>query len=133
MRDVVILIVPVLLKVALEVDVDGELGLGYQPYGAAGEPVVGELCLPAVLQLLLEDTVLIADRIAHCGEAHGSKTVKVAGSKSSQTAVAQTCVGLVFVYLIEIDVILLQHRLYAVSKLEIVDACFEGASHEELH
>ena len=80
MGDMVILLIPVFLKIALEMHLDGLLRLGIEPDLAAGEPVVGELGLPAVLELLLEDTVLIADGIAHCGIVIGSKAVKIAGS-----------------------------------------------------
>ena len=109
MGNIVVSVVPVLMKVALEVNVDSKLGLGHEPYRTAGEPVIGKLCLPAVLKLLLEDTVLIADRVAHCGELTGSESVKVAGCKTAETAVSESCVRLVLVDLVEVYVILLEH------------------------
>ena len=131
--DVVVLVVPVFLKVALEVNVDSELGLGNEPYRTAGEPVIGELCLPAVLELLLEDAVFIADRVSHSREACCSETVEVAGCETSETAVSETCIGLVLIYLIEVYIVLLEHSLNVICELKVVETCFEGASHKELH
>ena len=128
-----ILIIPVFLKVTFKVDIYRKLRLRNQPYASAGEPVIRELGLPAVLQLLLEDTVLIADRVAHSGEAGSCKAVQIAGSQSSEAAVAQACVGLILEDLIHIYSMLLEHSTDVVSQLKVIDACLEGASHEELH
>ena len=53
-------------KGPMAVQPDGHRGLRHflQPYASARQPEIGQLGLPAVLQLLLEDTVFIADRIA---------------------------------------------------------------------
>ena len=128
-----VLVVPVFLEIALEVNIDSELGLRNEPYRTAREPVVGELSLPAIFKLLLEDTVLIADRVSHCREAGCSKTVEVACCKTAETAVSEACIRLVLVNLIEVYIVFLEHSLDIVCELKVVKACFEGASHEELH
>ena len=117
MGDIVVLIVPVFLKIALEVDIYGKLRLWNEPYRTAGEPVIGKFGLPAVLQLLLENTVLIADGMTHSRESCCSQTVEVAGSKSAETAVSETCIRLVLIYLIQIYIIIFEHSLDIVSQL----------------
>ena len=89
-----ILLIPVFLKIALKVNFDRLLRLRIEPYFAAGEPVVGQLGLPAFFELLLENAVLIADRMTGCGIARGCKAVEIAGSQSAQTAVAQSRIRL---------------------------------------
>ena len=131
--NVVVLLIPVFLKLAVEMNFDGLIGLGNKPALAAGKPVIGKLCLPAVLYLLLEDTVLVADGVAHCRIAVGSKTVKVAGSKSAQAAVSETCIRLVIVDTVNVNVPLLEDIRYHVVYFKVIKACLERTSHKELH
>ncbi len=129
----VVLVVPVLGQVALEVDVDNSVGLLNKPAFAAGEPVVGKLGLPAVLDLLLENAVLIADRVAHSGISVGSETVQIAGGKSAQTAVSKTCVRLILIDTVKVDIPLLEDILNHAVDVKVEKACFQGTSHKELH
>ena len=131
--NVVILLIPVFLKLAVEVDFDGLVSLGNEPALAAWEPVVGKLCLPAVLDLLLEDTVLVADGVAHCGIAVGCKTVKVAGSKSAETAVSETCIRLIIVDTLDVNVPLFEDILNHIVYFQIVKACLKGTAHKKFH
>ena len=64
------------------------------PRIGVSEPVVGPLLLPAVLNLLLKDAVLIAQAIAHRRQLHRGHRIKEAGRETAETAVAQTRVGL---------------------------------------
>ena len=132
-RDVVILLIPVFLKLAVKVNFDGLVLFGNEPCLAAGKPVIGKLCLPAVLDLLLEDTVLIADRIAHSGICVCCKTVKVAGSKTSQTAVSETCIRLVLIDHIKVNVPALENILNHFVDTEVKKACLKGTAHKEFH
>ena len=131
--DMVILLIPVFLQLAVKMDLYSFVLLGNEPYLAAGEPVVGELGLPAVLDLLLEDTVFIADRIAHCGISVCCGAVEIAGGKTSETAVSETCVGFVFIDMIEVHIPVLQKLFDHIIYLEIEKARFERAPHEEFH
>ena len=74
-----------------------------KPCFAAGEPEIGQLCLPAVNNLLLEDAVFVKDRVTHTVVALCCKAVKVARGKSAETAVAETCIRLTVVKLFELD------------------------------
>jgi hypothetical protein len=57
--------------------------------GVKVEPVVGHLDLVAVDNLLLEDTVAVAQAVAPCRVVQTGETVEEAGGKPTQTAVAQ--------------------------------------------
>ncbi len=58
------------------------------------QPVVRPLLLPAVLNSLLKDTVLIAQAIAHRRQLHRGHGVEEAGGETTQTAIAQASVRL---------------------------------------
>ena len=128
-----VLVIPVFVEFAFKAYIYGKLRLWHEPYASAGEPVIGELSLPAFLQLLLEDTVFIADGVTHSREALCSKSVQIAGSKSAQTAVSKTCIRLVIEHLVEVDGILFQHLSDAVGNIQIVQTGLERAAHEEFH
>ena len=57
----VILIIPVFVELSVEVDFNSLIELGNKPYLTTGEPVIRKFCLPAVFNLLTEDTVFITD------------------------------------------------------------------------
>ena len=77
MCNMMILIIPVFIEFALEVNFDSLFRLGVEPYTAAGQPVIGQFGLPAVFQLLLEDTVFITDGVTHCRHRHSCHTVQI--------------------------------------------------------
>ena len=120
MGDVVVRILPVFLDIALEVYFDRLVRLRIQPDAAARQPVVRFLGLPAVLQDLLEDTVLIADGVTGCRDLLGCHSVQIAGSQTAQTAVAQTCVRLALKDVVQVDVIVLQDGTNIVCQLQVV-------------
>ena len=130
---VVVVVVPVLVYLTIEMYLDSLVGNRNQPRAAAGQPVIRKLGLPAVNDLLLEDTVFITDRIARCRIFAGSKTVHVAGSKSAQTAVAQTSVRLFVIYAVYLDAHVLERFLGNVLHTEVVQAGLEGTSHKKFH
>ena len=131
--DIVEAVVPVLADFAVKADLDGLLGVALEPDLTAGQPVVGPLLLPAVDDLLLEDAVLIQDRVAGAADAGGSHAVQIAGSQTAQTAVAQTCVGLFLVDGVDVDVGRGQCILADLVQAEIHQADLEAAAHQELH
>ena len=59
------------------------------PGVAVAQPVVGELDLPAVVNLLVEDAELVADAVADGGNAEGGQGVEVAGGETAEAAVAE--------------------------------------------
>ena len=79
---------------AFKADVHAFLGRGHLPYVAVDQPIVGQLYLLAVGQLLAEQAVFVADGAAHRGQIQRRQAVQKAGSQAAQTAVAQTRLGL---------------------------------------
>ncbi len=64
-------------------------GLGEQPGSAQVLPMVGELHLLALHDFLLEQTQLVADRVAGSGNLQGGHGIQIASRQPSKTAVAQ--------------------------------------------
>ena len=56
-----ILIIPVFVEFAIEMDFNSLIELGNKPYLTAGESVIGKFCLPALFHFLSENAVFIAD------------------------------------------------------------------------
>ena len=75
MVDGVVVVVPGLLHMAVKMDFNRFFRRLLQPNLAARQPKVRQLGLPAVHQLLAENSVLIAQRIPHGGIALGGKAV----------------------------------------------------------
>ena len=90
----VVLAVPGLVDIAVEVDVDGLVGVALEPDAAAGQPVVGALLLPAVQNTLFEDAELIEDGVPHAGDVVSGHAVEVARRQTAQAAVAKPRVRL---------------------------------------
>ena len=61
----VILIIPAVNNMTAEADLNGLLLARNEPDLAAGEPEIGQLGLPAVNELLLEDSVFVENGVAH--------------------------------------------------------------------
>ena len=87
-------VVPEAAHLAAEVDLLGLLQLGQQPGVAQLHPVVRQLHLLALHDLLLEDAQLIADGIARGRDLQRGHAVQIAGGQTAQAAVAQAGVRL---------------------------------------
>ena len=126
-------LVPVLLQPAAEFDLDGVLLIGTQPYLAAGQPVIGQLGLGAVHQLLLKDAVFIEDGIAGAVVAVGGHSVQVTGRQPAQTAVAQARVGFALVQLFRRGAKGSQRLGKGFQQPQVIQAVFQALAHQELH
>ena len=131
--DLVEVVIPAVLDLALELDLNGLILSGHEPYFAAGEPEIGHLRLPAVDYLLLENAVFIEYRVAHASVALICQGVKVAGGKPAQTAVAETRIRLAVIELIELHAEAVKGLPCGLGHVEIVESVFEASAHEELH
>jgi len=87
-------VVPAGADGAAEVDLLCLLGLGQQPRVAQRLPVIGQLHLLALHDLLLEQAQLVADGVAGGRNLQRGHAVQIAGGQTAQTAVAKTCVRL---------------------------------------
>ena len=131
--DIVMLTVPRFLNSAAEVYIDRRGLTLYKPNAAAGKPEIGHFGLPAVNKFLTEDTEFILYAVAHGRISAGGKTVKEAGGKPAQSAVAESCIRLKLVKILKLYAVfgkcLAEHLVCA----EVVKIVFKRTSHEEFH
>ncbi len=123
---------PDVLDLAAEVDPLGLVHLGDEPAVGDLQPVVGELHLLALHDLLLEEAQLIADGVAGGGDLQGGHGLQVAGGQTAQTAVAQAGVGL---HLEEVgggEAQVLNGLLELGQDPQVEGVLLQGAAHEEL-
>ena len=124
--------VPHVLHGAAEVDLLGLIHLGDEPAVGDVQPVVGQLHLLAVHDLLLEETQLVADGVAGGGDLQGGHGLQVAGGQTAQTAVAQAGVGF---HLEEVgggEAQVLNGLLQLGQDAQVVGVFLQGAAHEKL-
>ena len=124
--------VPHVLHGAAEADLLYLVHLGDEPGVAQAQPVVGQLHLLAVHDLLLEEAQLVADGVAGGGDLQGGHGVQVAGGQTAQAAVAQTGVGL---HLEEVgggEAQVLDGLLQLWQDPQVVGVLLQGPAHEEL-
>ena len=97
------------------------------------KPVVGNLHLIAVLDLLLKHTVAVADAAAVGGIAKGRKGIQKTCRQSAETAVSERCVRLLILHNVQVESKLLQRFLHNIGSLKVDDVVSEGTTHQELH
>ena len=95
-------------------------------------PVVGELQLLAVHDLLLEDAQLVADGVAVGGDLQGGQAVQIAGRQTAQAAVAQARVGLHVENMGGLEAQLLDGLTHGLDDAQVVGVLHQAAAHEEL-
>ena len=118
---------------AAELDLHRLALVGVEPHVAHVQPVVGELHLPAVHDLLLEDAELVADGIARHGQAQTGGGVHIAGGQTAQTAVAQTGIRLHLIQVMDVHAALGQGLGENVLHAQVVQVVAQGGAHQELH
>ena len=125
--------VPHVLHRTAEADLLGLVHLGDEPGPAPVQPVVGQLDLLAVHDLLLEDAQLVADGVAGEGDVQGGGGVQVAGRQTAQAAVAQTGVGLLLEEVGGGEAQGLNGLGQGLHHPQVVGVLPQGTAHEELH
>ena len=118
---------------AIEMDVLGILGPAQLQGIAVLKPVVRNFLLEAVHDLLLEHTVVIADAGTVGGIVQGRQRIEEAGCQSSQTAVAQSRIGLLVFDGIDLEAQFLEGFLDGAVGHQVDGVVAEGAAHEEFH
>ena len=91
------------LERAAELDFNCLLRPGDLPRIGVSQPIVRVLVLPAVLDGLAENALLVAQPVAHRRELHGGHRVEEAGREAPKSAVAQPGVRFLFQHLHPID------------------------------
>ena len=89
--------------VAIELDVDRLVRLAVLPLETVAEPVVGNLDLVALDDLLLEEAVPVAYAAAVAGKPHGRHRVDEARREAAESAVSKTRIRLFRENLIQVD------------------------------
>ena len=126
-------LVPVGSDLPAEADLHRVLIAGDKPAVRGDAPVVGDLGLTAVLELLLENAELITDGIARGLEAEGRHAVHVAGGETAEAAVAEARVRLRFKNIHGAAAHILQRAGERFADAEVEGVLHQAAAHEELH
>ena len=120
------------LHLAAEVDFLSVLRAGGEPRAAQVLPVVGQLHLLAVYDLLLEDTKLIADGVAGGGDLQGGHGFQIAGGQAAQAAVAQTGIRLQLEDVGGVEAQGIESLLQLGQNTQVVGVLFQGTAHQKL-
>src|SRR4029450_13480237 len=97
------------------------------------QPIVRNFVLPALLNGLLEHTILVAEPITHGRNFHRSHRIEETCRQSPKPSVAQSSVGLLIKYLVPIDLLLLNVLLDNVIKKKIRNVVSQRTTDEEFH
>ena len=120
-------------NVAAETDQLCIIGVLHLEGIAVLEPVIGNLDLEAVIDLLLEHTVLVADSAADRRITERRERIEEARGQTSETAVAERCIGLFVLYGIKVKAVLVEHFGHNLVSLHVNEDIAQGTSHQELH
>ncbi len=121
------------VDLAAKADLNGVVLLGDQPHVAHLQPVVGQLHLPAVYDLLLEDAKLIPDGEARCGVVQAGEAVHIAGGQTTQAAVAQARIGVELVQGGDILAQILERLGKGLFQAHVVEVVAQACANQELH
>ena len=126
-------VVPVLTDRTAEPDFKGVLYSRRQPNVAFVEPFVGHFELPAVRDLLFENTVIVSDRETARNVIEVGQRFHISGGKSAETAVAETCVRLYRVKIAELETVMLDRFLENVGQPEVEKMVLQRSAEKEFH
>ena len=124
--------VPEFTELSAEMDLLHLIRAGDQPGVALILPVVGQLQLLSIHDLLLEDAQLIADGIAVGGDLQGGQAVQTAGRQTAQAAVAQSRVRLHVKNMGGLEAQILNGLTHGLDNAQVVGVLHQTAAHEEL-
>ena len=102
------------------------------PRVAVAQPVVGMFDLMAVLQLLREHAVVVADAVAIAGQAQRRHRIEEAGGQPAQAAVTQGGIGLLGFDAVGVESQLAEHGAEALLQAEVQQAVVEHPADQEL-
>ena len=133
LRDLEAVVVHPLADLAAELDLDGVVLAGLQPHVAHLEPVVREFHLPAVDDLLLEDTELIADGEAGHRVIHAGRGIHIAGGQTAKAAVSKAGVGIDGIDLIDVEACIGQCLAELCLQPKVKEVIAQAGADQELH
>ena len=124
-------VVPAGTDSTAKVDLLRLLWFGQQPRVTKRFPVVGQLHLLALHDLLLEQAKLVADGIAGGGDLQRRHTVQIAGGQTAQTAVAEAGVRLHIKNIRSLEAQLLDSLLQLGQHVQIIGILHQAAAHQK--
>ncbi len=126
------IVVHIALGVAPEFDLHRPLRTRHFPWVSIAQPLVGLLDLPAVHDLLLENTELVADAVAERRDLQRGHRIQKAGGQTPEAAIPQARLVLTGQQSIEIQP-QLRHRLaHQIVHAEVDQVVAQVRSHQEL-
>ena len=126
-------LIPVRLDAAAEADLHRVLIARDKPALGRGAPIVGDLDLLAVFDLLAEHAELIAQAVARGGDVLRGHAVHIAGGEAAQTAVAETGVRLGLKDVGGGAAHVLERAGERFGHAEVKCVLHQAAAHEKLH
>ena len=130
--DIVADIVEDVLHLTIEIDLGGVLRTDDLPGSAELHPVVGQLDLIAVPELLLEKPVLVMNPVADGREVERGERIEETGGKTAETAVTETHVVLLLAEFIDIEAEFVDRGLHVLHDPCTVEAVDVETPHQEL-
>ena len=120
------------IGIAVELDIDGLIRFAILPGETILEPVIRDLNLVAVDDLLLEEAVLVTDAAAMSRQTVRRHRVDEAGREASEAAVAKTGIRLLLIRLTQVDLETSEHILYSILDAEVHEVRLQQAADQEL-
>jgi hypothetical protein len=102
------------------------------PRIAEGQPVLGILLLPAILNDLTEHAVIVADAIAMCGDGQRRHALHEAGGQAPEAAIAQRRVMLDVAQPVVVNTEFGKCRAHAFDQAEIVERVVQQPADQKL-
>ena len=121
------------IGIAAEFDIHRLIRLAVFPCKAVAQPVVRNLNLVVADDLLLEKSVLIADRASVSGQAVCCERVDEARRKTAEAAVAEPRIRLHLIGIGEVQIKVLEHILQRFFDAEIDEVGFQESAQQELN
>ena len=121
------------IGITVELHIDRFVRLAVLPYEAVAQPVVRQLHLIAVDDLLFKETVLIANGAAMPRVTVCSERVDKAGSEAAEAAVAEPRIRLFLVGIRELQIELLQNLLHRLLNAEVDEIGAQEPTEQKLN
>ena len=127
------IIVDAHICLTIETNLYGLVWLPEFPGKAISQPVIRNLYLLVIDNLLLKEAVLITDTAAMSRQAQRSHGIDEASCQTAKAAVAETCIRLLRIKVSQIKIQLLQHSLQSVLQIKVNQVGIQETSQQELN
>ena len=121
------------IRLAIKTNLYGLVRLPELPGKAVTQPVIRNLYLLVVDDLLLKEAVLVTDTATMSRQAQRSHGIHEAGCQTAKAAVAETCIRLLGIEIIQIKIQLLQHSLQSILQIKVNQVGIQETPQQELN